>query len=56
MNPNESLQEKIRRIKDRIAEHRDYISSDFCTRCYESYKEINRLEKELQDLVQHDNN
>lgn len=52
MKPNENLEEKIKSIKDRIAECRDYISSDFCMRCTETYKEIARLEQELKGLVQ----
>lgn len=48
-NPK-SLEEKIRKIKDRIAECRDYISSDLCVRCAETYKEITRLENELKNL------
>lgn len=50
MKPNESLDEKIRKIKDRIAEYRDYISSDFCTRCTEMYNQIHILENELKNL------
>ena len=50
MNPNENLQEKIRKIKDRIAECRDYISSDFCIRCVEVYREMDHLELELKNL------
>lgn len=48
--PNLNLSERIKRIKDKIAECRDYISSDFCTRCSETYKEITKLENELKNL------
>jgi len=50
MTPNENLEEKIRRIKDRISDCREYISSDFCTHCVEIYKEIHSLEQELKIL------
>ena len=50
MNQNESLDEKIRNIKDRISECRDYISSDFCIRCVEIYREIHSLENQLKVL------
>ena len=48
--PNETLEEKIKRIKDRIAEYRDYISSDFCVRCSEMYRKIDELEQVLRVL------
>lgn len=44
------IDEKIAKIKDRIAECRDYISSDFCARCAEVYKEVHTLENELKIL------
>ena len=47
---NENLDEKIRNLKDKIADARDYISSDFCTYCVSVYKEIETLEKQLLDL------
>jgi len=50
MIPNENLEEKIRRIKDRISDCQDYISSDFCTQCVEMYREIHSLEQELKIL------
>ena len=50
MLPNESLQEKIKRIKDKIAECRDYISSDLCRRCTETYNQMHKLEEELRVL------
>ena len=50
MNQNESLDEKIRNIKDRISECRDYINSDFCIRCMEIYREIHNLEDQLRIL------
>jgi hypothetical protein len=50
MTNNESLDEKIRNLKDKIADCRDYISSDFCTQCVSTYREIHRLEAILKDL------
>lgn len=50
MKPNDSLEEKIRKIKDRLAECRDYISSDFCIQCIEIHKEIDKLEEVLRIL------
>lgn len=47
---NLNLDEKIQKIKDRIADARDYISSDLCSRCVDVYQEIEELEKELQSL------
>jgi hypothetical protein len=47
---NESLDERIRNLKDKIADARDYISSDFCTYCLNIYKEIHNWEQELKDL------
>ena len=45
-----SLEEKIAKIKDKIADAREYISSDFCTNCITIYKEISFLEQQLKDL------
>jgi len=45
-----NLDEKIWEIKNKIADIRDYISSDFCVRCSEMYTQIHNLEKELRDL------
>lgn len=50
LNENLSLEEKIRNLKDKIADARDYISSDLCTHCVNVYKEIDILEQELKDL------
>lgn len=50
MSNHLSLDERIKKIKDRIAECRDYISSDFCRRCTEVYQQIKVLEQELLDL------
>lgn len=47
---NENLDEKIRNLKDKIADYRDYISSDFCMRCIEIYKETKLLEEQLVQL------
>lgn len=48
MNPNE----EIRELKEKIAEIRDYISSDFCSSCFNYYKQIEKLEKRLSELEQ----
>lgn len=45
-----TLDEKIREIKDQIADCKDYISSDFCTSCMEMYKKIAILEQQLKYL------
>lgn len=51
MNPNENnLEEKIWEIKNKIADIREYISSDFCTNCIEMYKQREILEKQLKEL------
>lgn len=50
LNENISLQEKIRNLKDKIADARDYISSDFCIHCVNIYKEMTILEQQLKDL------
>jgi hypothetical protein len=50
MKQNLSIAEKIQNLKDRIADSREYISSDFCTNCIAIYKQIETLEKELKDL------
>jgi hypothetical protein len=47
---NQNLEERIKNLKDKIADARDYISSDFCIRCVEVYKEIADLEQQLLDL------
>jgi hypothetical protein len=47
---NLNLEEKIQKLKDRIADCREYISSDFCTNCISIYKEIEVLKQELSDL------
>lgn len=47
---NLSLEEKIQKLKDRIADSREYISSDFCTNCINIYKQIEDLQKQLNDL------
>jgi hypothetical protein len=48
---NESdLDVKIWTIKNKIADIREYISSDFCTNCVTMYKQREVLEKELKEL------
>lgn len=46
----ENVDEKIRSLKDKIADIRDYISSDFCIQCINAYKEIDLLQEELNKL------
>ncbi len=48
---NESdLDVKIWTIKNKIADIKEYISSDFCTNCVEMYKQRKVLEQELKVL------
>lgn len=47
---NESLEEKIINLKDKISEARDYINSDFCRKCDYIYRELQILEQQLLDL------
>lgn len=47
---NQSLEEKIKKLRDRIADIREYISSDFCKNCVEMYKQRSLLELELKQL------
>lgn len=47
---NQSLDEKIKNLKDKIADIREYISSDFCTNCIDMYKQRTLLELELEQL------
>jgi hypothetical protein len=52
MENQKRLDERIWEIKNKIHDLRDYISSDFCTKCADSYREIHKLEiilKELED-------
>lgn len=50
MQNEQSLDEKIWEIKNKIADIREYISSDFCTNCVTMYKQKEVLEKELKEL------
>jgi hypothetical protein len=50
MNLEQTKEEKIQKIKDKIADARDYISSDFCTECVLMYNRIKELETELRSL------
>ena len=45
-----SPEEKIKKLKDQIAECRDYISSDFCKSCMDMYDKIAKYEEELYEL------
>lgn len=47
---NQNLDEKIKNLKDKIADIREYISSDFCTNCIDMYKQRTLLELELEQL------
>jgi len=49
-DPNLSLDEKIWAIKNKIADTREYISSDFCTNCVSLYNQLKTLEQQLRDL------
>ena len=46
----ENLEETIRKLEDKVADIRDYISSDFCKKCIHLYDEIRFLEKQLEYL------
>ena len=50
MNPNQS--DQIKELKEKIAEIRDYISSDFCKTCFNYYKQIEKLENQIKELEQ----
>ena len=50
LNENLSLEEKIKNLKDKIADIRDYISSDFCNKCIDCYNEIKFLDQQLKEL------
>ncbi len=41
---------KIRELKEKINECKDYISSDFCKNCVEMYKKIELYEQQIKDL------
>jgi len=47
---NQNLNEKIRDLKEKIHECKDYISSDFCRNCVDMYKKIEQYEQEIKDL------
>ena len=46
----DSIEQQIKDLKDKIADVREYIGSDFCTNCVEMYKQREILEKELRAL------
>ena len=52
MNKKTNLDEKIWEIKNKIADVREYISSDFCNNCIEMYKQREVLEQQLKKLEQ----
>lgn len=43
-------QEKIRELKEKINECRDYISSDFCQHCTSMYDRIKEYEAQILEL------
>jgi uncharacterized protein Yka (UPF0111/DUF47 family) len=47
---NQNLDQKIKDLKEKIHECRDYISSDFCKNCVDMYKKIEAYEKQIKDL------
>jgi hypothetical protein len=49
-------QEKIKKLKDQIADCRDYISSDFCMNCQTMYNKISKYEEEILELEKIINN
>lgn len=48
----EEIQQKIIDIKNKIADSKDYINSDFCENCMFHYKKIDEYKKELQIFEQ----
>jgi hypothetical protein len=50
MNEPKSPEERIKRLKDKIADCKDYLSSDFCQNCVDMYKKINEYEAEVRVL------
>lgn len=47
MNKNE-INQKIIDLKNKIADSKDYINSDFCENCMFHYKQIDEYKKELE--------
>jgi hypothetical protein len=47
---NHELETKIWEIKNKIADIREYISSDFCNNCIEMYKQREIWEQKLKEL------
>lgn len=45
-----TIEEKIKEIKDEIADTREYICSDFCKNCMSMYDKIRILEEALRVL------
>lgn len=45
-----SPEEQIQSLKDKIADCREYISSDFCTKCIDVYKEIESYQNQIKIL------
>lgn len=50
MSHQENLEERIWKIKSKIADVREYISSDFCCNCIDMYNQIAILEQQLKEL------
>ena len=48
----DSIEQQIKDLKDKIADVRDYIGSDFCTNCVEMYQQREVLEQQLKKLEQ----
>jgi hypothetical protein len=47
---NHELETRIWEIKNKLADIREYISSDFCTNCIEMYNQRNIWEQKLKEL------
>jgi hypothetical protein len=47
---NENLNLKIRELKEKIDDLREYISSDFCTNYMSMYNQIKKYEQEIEDI------
>lgn len=49
----EERRKKISDLKDKIADCKDYINSDFCENCIYQYKKMEEFKQELNRLLNH---
>ena len=50
MNNLTNLEDRIWNLKNQIHEAKDYLVSDYCTKCSKIYATIHNLEQELLEL------